>query len=337
MFGLGMYVFFPTFILKFDTTTDCHLRNEPIGCRTTLDQLTYVQPKSLQHQSASTAMAPLSTPAVIEPNKNDNTDITPTYASHWPKKPPSPPVPKLDLTHLPPPAYSISLKGLDWEALIQCLYTLEAIGLLPMPDPPPLLPMSTDKIVGHLHPTGSQPPPIWPYDTPNALETKSHWTSEELYCITGCHHFCNYKHLVSVNKDFSFTNGGEFPVSLGAYTTIPKAPHGAPIDPTSCKYLDVVHINIAFWDCASVGGFKYALIFVDYATRYNWCFGLKSLNLTTSLRYLRHFGWKPSPWLVNFGVIVMTNYSEAMSVPSSTQIICPFWQALQVVNHPTVL
>jgi hypothetical protein len=27
----------------------------------------------------------------------------------------------------------------------------------------------------------------------------------------------------------------------------------------------------------SVGGFKYALIFVDPATRYNWCFGLKSL------------------------------------------------------------
>jgi hypothetical protein len=28
----------------------------------------------------------------------------------------------------------------------------------------------------------------------------------------------------------------------------------------------------------SVGGFKYALIFVDRATHYNWCFGLKSLH-----------------------------------------------------------
>ncbi len=27
----------------------------------------------------------------------------------------------------------------------------------------------------------------------------------------------------------------------------------------------------------SIGGFKYALIFVDRATQYNWCFGLKSL------------------------------------------------------------
>ncbi len=28
----------------------------------------------------------------------------------------------------------------------------------------------------------------------------------------------------------------------------------------------------------SIGGFKYALIFVDRATRFNWCFGLKSLQ-----------------------------------------------------------
>ena len=28
----------------------------------------------------------------------------------------------------------------------------------------------------------------------------------------------------------------------------------------------------------SVGGFKYALIFVDRATHFNWCFGLKSLH-----------------------------------------------------------
>jgi hypothetical protein len=28
----------------------------------------------------------------------------------------------------------------------------------------------------------------------------------------------------------------------------------------------------------SVGGYKYALIFVDRATRFNWCFGLKSLH-----------------------------------------------------------
>ncbi len=166
-----MYIFFPSFILEVDAATDCHLCYETIGCRTTLDQLAYVQPKFLQHQFASRATAPLSTPAGIEPGNNNNTDITPTYFSHWPKKPPSPPVPKLDLTHLPLPAYSILLKDMDWDALIQCLYTLEATGPSPMPASPPELPMSTDKIVRHIHPTVSQPPPKQACVTPNALET----------------------------------------------------------------------------------------------------------------------------------------------------------------------
>ncbi len=43
-------------------------------------------------------------------------------------------------------------------------------------------------------------------------------------------------------------------------------------------YLDIVHIDIAFGDCVSIGGYKYALVFVDPATRYNWMFGLKSLQ-----------------------------------------------------------
>ncbi len=40
----------------------------------------------------------------------------------------------------------------------------------------------------------------------------------------------------------------------------------------------MVHLDIAFGDCVSVGGLKYVLIFVDRATRYNWCFGLKLLQ-----------------------------------------------------------
>jgi hypothetical protein len=43
-------------------------------------------------------------------------------------------------------------------------------------------------------------------------------------------------------------------------------------------YLDIVHIDIAFRDCALIGGYKYALVFINCATRYNWTFGLKSLQ-----------------------------------------------------------
>ncbi len=75
----------------------------------------------------------------------------------------------------------------------------------------------------------------------------------------------------------SSTLGGEFPLSLSTYATKPRAAHGKLIDRLSSKYLDVVNINIAFGDCILVGGNKFALIFVDQATRYNWMFGLKSL------------------------------------------------------------
>jgi hypothetical protein len=37
-------------------------------------------------------------------------------------------------------------------------------------------------------------------------------------------------------------------------------------------------MDITFGDCLSIGGFKYALIFVDRASRYNLTFGLKSLQ-----------------------------------------------------------
>ncbi len=37
-------------------------------------------------------------------------------------------------------------------------------------------------------------------------------------------------------------------------------------------------MDIAFGDCVLVGGFRYALILVDWATLYSWIFGLKDLS-----------------------------------------------------------
>jgi hypothetical protein len=119
MYGLGMYVFFPMFILEVDTATDCHLQYAPLGWTTTLADLDYVQPKFLQDSSVSVAV---SLPVTIKPE--DNVDL-PSYSSHYPKKPPTPPTPIYDLSNLPPPEYSISLKYLDKEELIQRLYSLE--------------------------------------------------------------------------------------------------------------------------------------------------------------------------------------------------------------------
>ena len=67
-------------------------------------------------------------------------------------------------------------------------------------------------------------------------------------------------------------------MSLGSFTTIPKAPRGGAIAREQSFYLDIVHVDIAFGDCVFTGGFRYSLVFVDQATCYNWVFGLKDLS-----------------------------------------------------------
>jgi hypothetical protein len=94
----------------------------------------------------------------------------------------------------------------------------------------------------------------------------------------GCRKFWNYKHLLQVSRDGEWINGGEFPPSFGSYATIPKSHRGGAIDRTRYRFLDAVHMDIAFGDCVSVGGFCYALILVDRVTCYNGTFGLKDLT-----------------------------------------------------------
>jgi hypothetical protein len=68
----------------------------------------------------------------------------------------------------------------------------------------------------------------------------------------GCRKFRNYKHILEVSRDGEWMDGGEFPMSLGSDATVPKAKHGHPLDRTVYRYLDAVHMDIAFGDCVSV-------------------------------------------------------------------------------------
>jgi hypothetical protein len=143
-----------------------------------------------------------------------------------------------------------------------------------------------DSILKLLPHADSPLPSICPCDTANNLDTKMHWTAEELYCIMGCQKNCNYKHILQVSRDGEWVDGREFPPSLGSFAMIPKANCGGPLDHTKYKFLDAVHMDIAFGDCLSISGFQYALILVDRATRYNWTFGLKTLTSDSILSAL---------------------------------------------------
>jgi hypothetical protein len=65
MHGLGMYVFFPSFIVKVDTATNCHLSYAPIGRTSTLSFMDYVQPIQTHTSASTTAVIPPASPAVI--------------------------------------------------------------------------------------------------------------------------------------------------------------------------------------------------------------------------------------------------------------------------------
>ncbi len=58
-------------------------------------------------------------------------------------------------------------------------------------------------------------------------------------------------------------------MSLGSYATVPKAKRGTSLDCTSYRFLDAIHMDIAFGDCVSVRGYRFALILVARATHYN--------------------------------------------------------------------
>ncbi len=146
--------------------------------------------------------------------------------------------------------------------------------------------MPHDSIVKLLHHKNSNLPSICPCDTANNSDTKTHWTAEELHRIMGCCKFRNYKHILQVSHDSEWVDSGEFPPSLGSFATIRKANRSGPLDRTRYKYLDAVHIDIAFGDCLSIGGFWYALFLVDRATCYNWTFGLKTLTSDSILAAL---------------------------------------------------
>jgi len=192
--------------------------------------------------------------------------------------------------------------------------------------------MSSDEVARLLHHPYTSLLDIHPYDTANASDTKTHWLSEEIHCIMGCRKFRNYKHNLTVSRDGEWVNGGEFPMSLGSYATILKAQWGTSLDCTSYRFLDAVHMDIAFGDCVSVGTFRFALILVDRATRYSWAFGLKTLSsdcILLALRLFRAtagslaccfycdcdpklFGWAISDYLVD-------NSSKVVAAPAKRQ------------------
>ena len=140
--------------------------------------------------------------------------------------------------------------------------------------------MSQGDILKHMYHPNTTPPEIRLGDTPAGSDKKTRYSAEEIHRATDCQKFKNYEQLIRATHEGHYIDVGEFPLSLGSYSTIRKSPHGKSINRTKYRYLDKVHVDIGFGDCISVGGARYCLVFVDRATGYNWVFPLENLSAT---------------------------------------------------------
>jgi hypothetical protein len=115
--------------------------------------------------------------------------------------------------------------------------------------------MAHNEIILLLYHDNSSLPSVCPCNMTNALDTKTHWLAKELHCIMGCYKFWNNKTILQVSRNGKWVNGGQFPPSFGLFATIQKAKRGFPLNWTTYRYLDAVHMDIAFGNSLSVGGF----------------------------------------------------------------------------------
>ena len=260
-----MHVYFPGVVLTVDTSSDCLLSYESLGKSASLSSLHYVQPRCLP------VVYPTERSALVARTRaQTRRDHLLTLSS--------PEVPAE-----PTPSSSVS------DPSSTQVPQLPGDSSLPDVSPTLLSTLTRDDITRLVHHEGSSLPPVRPCDRANGSDTKTHWTSEELHRALGCRRFRNYKHILQTSLDGQWIDGGEFPLALGSYATITKAKRGGAIDRADSRFLDIVHMDIVFGDCASVGGFCYALVLVDRATRYNWVYGLKVLSADSILLALHNF------------------------------------------------
>jgi hypothetical protein len=210
-------IYFPTFVLSVDTAVDCHLSFDPLDHSAPLNTLHYVQlwcppstyPSKISPTFSAATPSPAS-PAVVEDNDN---------------------VPHLCMAMLPIQALSMPSNNINMGAFSTHLKDLaDTVHCLTLPTQQPpqssstplpsnpdakqpsdtsttadkpvtclLSTMTSEEIACHLHHPGTSFSLVWPCNTVNASDTKTHWSAEELYCIMGCCKFRNYKHLLQVS------------------------------------------------------------------------------------------------------------------------------------------
>ena len=147
----------------------------------------------------------------------------------------------------------------------------------------------TTTMLNKLHQSVDNIPEVLPSSTPAACENRTTFDSLKLHKIFRCRRFRNHKHITASSaKNATLISSGPLPPTLGSFATIVNPPAGKSIKKRR-KYLDKVHMDIVFGDSLALGGFRYALVLVDVATRYAWVYGMSTLTSAHIINALEQF------------------------------------------------
>ena len=261
------HVYFPTFVATVDDSVDSYMDCTSLG-RSSSRPYDYLQPRTVYAHGVSTSSP--TAPAVVEFSQSEVDVAAADYDVDFPPlSRASSPRPLVSIT--PPVVPVVPPKPSTAQPSLTTTSTRAPTHVCTPKR------ISQDALRAFLPTGATAPPPVRPCDTPNGSDTTRHLTADQIYHLFGNRRFRNYQHFCFASKDSKFINGSIPTPTLGEFTSIPKRKRGDPIQrPT--RALDKVHLDIVFGDGLGRLGYRYALLFVDRATRYIWVFGLKSLH-----------------------------------------------------------
>ena len=277
LYNVGSYILFPNFALRIDDSVDNIVSYRSIG-RSENSKLDYAQPRA-NRASSTTPVPSAATPNVIEPDSDDDIDQV-TYRIPTPKSTQSLPAPAKPAPPIPPPQPAPDQQLEEDPPESENISEAELLANTSTP--------LSQTMLNKLHSSPDDIPEVRPCNTPAACENRTTFDTLKLHKIFGCRRFRNQQHLAQSSANAKLISTGELPANLGSFATITNPPAGKP-SRRRRKYLDKVHMDIVFGDCLSLGGFRYALILVDVATRYCWIYGLTSLTSNHIISALESF------------------------------------------------
>lgn len=264
----GAFLLFPDFAIKVDDSVDCLLNFKPIG-RAPNTPPDYVKPKL---SGTSTAARPAHVVPDDDAISDDAALSLINYTVLDPKAKPQPSSAAPPLTSTQDNVPSDLTTGSYTDNTIPQDSVLSPAELAKWTARP-----LSKRLLTALHHDPTNLPDITPAYTPGACERRTQFNGLKLHKIFGCRKFRTQSHLIAASKNASLLAGGELPATIGDFASITMPSRGKTIKKRR-KYLDKVHMDIVFGDCMSLGGFRYALLLVDVATRYTWLYGLQSVS-----------------------------------------------------------